>query len=387
MKIKNKMIFPIALGALLLAFPSMQAATANASTNTAPTGGDTNVNLNATMTKLFGDPAIAKGKGFEIKQSDLDEAMTGFRTAAAARGQTISPAQLRIVKLSMLNRLIDVQLLLQRATEADKAQGEQDFEKSLRELKAARKLTDAEFDQKLDVQLKLQGLTREKWDKQNIDQATIIAVLKRELDVKPTDADAKKLYDAHPADFEQPEMVHVAQIYLSTRDPATGAELSDTEKAAKEKEMEDILKRARAGENFKNLVEKYSEDPAAKENNGEYTFARGQTPPEFEATAFSLNTNQISDIVTTSSGYHIIKLLEKIPAKTEPFAGLDTKIAGNPTLTIRDILTAQDIQVDAPKYLLGLRKTADVEILDPDLKELQHEADASIATNAAPLVK
>ena len=387
MKIKAKTIFPVALGALLLTFPSVQAATANVPTNMAPASAGTNASLNSTMTALFGDPVIAKGKGFEIKQSDLDEAMTSIRTAAAARGQAIPPAQLNIIRLGLLDRLIDLQLLLQKATAADQTQGKQDFEKSLQELKANQKLTDAEFDQKLGVQLKLQGITREKWDKQNIDQATAIAVLKRELNVKATDAEAKKFYEEHPADFEEPEMVHVAQIYLSTRDPATGDELSDTEKAAKLKEMQDILKRARAGENFKQLVVQYSEDPTAKDRGGEYTLARGQTPPEFEAAAFSLNTNQISDIVTTASGYHIIKLLEKTTAKTEPFTGADTKIAASPALTIRDVLTAQAIQTAAPQYLMGLRKAAEVQVLDPGLKELQREADTSTATNAAPSLK
>ena len=384
MKIKAKLIFPIALGALWLTLPSAQAATTNTSTNPGAADTNANANLNATMTKLFGDPAIARGKGFEIKQSDLDEVMSGIRNTAAARGQVIPPAQLQIIKLGMLDRLIDLRLLLQQATEADKAQGKQDFEKSLRELKTAQKFTDAEFDQKLDVQLKLQGMTREKWNKQNIDQTTAIAVLKRELNVKPAEAEAKAFYDAHPADFEQPEMVRIAQIFLSTRDQVTGAELSDTEKADKKKEMDDILKRARSSESFKSLVAKYSEDPALKENDGEYTFARGQVPPEIEAAAFSLNTNQISDIITAGSGYHILKLLEKIPAKTEPYAGLDTKIAGNPTLTLRDVLAAQAIQAGGPKYLLELRKKAGVEILDPDLKELQRQADASATTNAVP---
>ena len=62
------MIFSVTLGVMLLAFPSAPAATATAPTNTAPAGPDTNVNLNATMTALFGNPMIAKGKGFEIKQ-------------------------------------------------------------------------------------------------------------------------------------------------------------------------------------------------------------------------------------------------------------------------------------------------------------------------------
>ena len=74
------------------------------------------------MTALFGDPVIAKGKGFEIKRSELDEVMTGLKSAAAARGQTIPPAQLIQIEGQLLDRLIQVQLLLQKATDADKSQ-------------------------------------------------------------------------------------------------------------------------------------------------------------------------------------------------------------------------------------------------------------------------
>jgi parvulin-like peptidyl-prolyl isomerase len=388
MKMTTKLIFPCALGALLLAVYCAPAATAGASTNIAPASMDTNTNLSATMTALFGNPVIAEGKSFEIKQSDLDEVMTSIKAAAAARGQVIPPERLKIVEIGMLDRLIDLQLLLQKATDADKAAGKQDFEKSLQELKTSQKLSDAEFDQKLGAQLQLQNMTREKWNKQNLDQATSIAVLKSKLNIKVTDADAKKFYDEHPAYFEQPEMVQVRHILLMTVDPATRQPLSADEQAAKHKQIEDILKRARAGEDFAKLASKYSEDPGSKDDGGELPpFARGQMVPEFESAAFSLDTNQISDVVTTTFGYHIIKLLEKIPAKTEPYAGLGTKLASNQNLTIRDVLTSQAIQADAPKYLMGLRKDADVQILDPELKALQSEADASAETNAVPSAK
>ena len=144
--------------------------------------------------------------------------------------------------------------------------------------------------------------------------------MERELKITVTDAEAKKFYDDHPADFEQPEMVRIAQIFLSTRDPLTGAELSDTDKAAKKKEIEDILKRARAGEDFATWRNNIPKTPVPRIKAGMYTVARGQMLPEFEAAAFSLNTNQISDVVTTTVGYHIIKLLEKTPAKKLDYA-------------------------------------------------------------------
>jgi peptidyl-prolyl cis-trans isomerase C len=389
MKIKAKMIFPAVMAALLLAFPTAHAATANAFTNMAAAGANTNVNLNATMTALFGDPAVAKGKGFEIKQSELDAAMLNVKTAAAARGQTIPPQQTKNIEISLLDQLVDRRLLLQKATAADKAEGQQDFEKFLQELKTRGKFTnDAQFNQKLDEQLRLQNMTREKWQQDYIDGATAHAVLERELNVKVTAADAKTFYGEHPADFEQPEEVQVRHILLLTIDPTTRQPLSADEQAGKHKQIEDILKRARAGEDFAKLASEYSEDPGSKNDGGLLPpFSRGQMMPEFEAAAFSMETNQISDVVKTAYGYHIIKLLKKIPAKTEPYTGLDTKLAGGLDLTIRDALTAQALQAGAPKYLLGLRKDADVQILDPDLKQLQGEVDASVETNAAPAVK
>ncbi|MGH7976696.1 MAG: hypothetical protein ACREC8_08535, partial [Limisphaerales bacterium] len=108
-----KLIFSAALAAALMVLPRAQAATENASTNAM--AADTNANPDATMTALFGDPAIAKGKGFQIKQSALDQVMVGLRAAAAARNQTIPPDQMTLIEGQMLNRLIQIQLLLQKA--------------------------------------------------------------------------------------------------------------------------------------------------------------------------------------------------------------------------------------------------------------------------------
>jgi parvulin-like peptidyl-prolyl isomerase len=192
------------------------------------------------------------------------------------------------------------------------------------------------------------------------DSATAENVLKRELKVNITDADAQKYYDENPARFEQPEMVRASHILLMTTDPKTNAELTDSQKAAKRKELEGILKRARAGEDFAALAKEYSEDPGSKDKGGEYKFPKGQMMPEFEAAAFSLNTNQISDIVTTKYGYHIIKLSEKIPAQKVAFA--------KALSDIKDGLTQQALQKQFPDYLQKLKKEAGVEILDEKLK-------------------
>jgi parvulin-like peptidyl-prolyl isomerase len=368
MKIKAKMIFSIALGTLLMAFPSAPAATANASTNTASAGMETNANLNTTMTALFGNPVIARGKGFEIKQGDLDEVMTGIKAAAAMRNQAIPPEQFKMIESEMLNRLIQVQVLLQNATDADRAEGKKTADLQIKAL-----LERAGSQEALNRQFTALGMSINQLRTRLMQEGTAQAALVRELKITVTDAEAKQFYDDHPAEFEQPETVHIAQIFFSTHDPVTGAELPDAEKAAKKKEIADILKRAHAGEGFKSLVEKYSEDPGSKDKGGEYTFARGQTLPEFEAAAFSLNTNQISDVVITASGYHIIKLLEKMPAKKLDYA----TVADN----LKQALIQQKSVKLAPPYLATLRKQAGADILDPDLKALEQQRESATDTN------
>jgi len=175
-----------------------------------------------------------------------------------------------------------------------------------------------------------------------------------------TDEQIKKYYDENPARFEQPEMVRASHILLGTLDPTTRAELPEDKKQAKKKQMEDILKRAKAGEDFAKLAKEFSEDPGSKDKGGEYTFPRGQMAPEFETAAFALGTNQISDIVTTQFGYHIIKLSEKKPAHTVALADV--------TKEIKEGLTQQEVQKQIPDYFEKLKKEANVEILDEKLK-------------------
>ena len=82
--------------------------------------------------------------------------------------------------------------------------------------------------------------------------------------------------------------------------------------------------------------------------------------PEFKAAAFSLGTNQISDIVTTVFGYHIIKLQDRIAAKKLDFA----KVAPE----IKEALVQQAMQTRMPEYFAEVKKAGAIEILDPRYK-------------------
>ena len=377
MKKQIKLIFPAAFAAALFALPCVNAASANAATN-ALVSTATNSNSQAAITALFGDPVIAKGKGFEIKRSELDEAVMGIQSTAAARGQTISPGQLTQIEGKLLGQLIQVQLLLQKTTEADKSNGVQRTDLQMKAL-----LERFGSQEAFERQMKAAGMTAADLRAKIAQKLTAEAVLMRELNVTIMDAEAKQFYDDtnNSADFEQPEMVHVRHILLLTMDPVTRAPLTADQQPAKRKQIDDLLKRIRGGADFAALAKQYSEDPNSKDNNNEMTLVRGNPgiPTEVEAAAFSLTNNQVSDVITTAYGYHIIKLLDKTPAKklalTDKVPLSDMTVAAK----VKDYLTQQKNEKLAPAYLEKLRKAADVQILDAGLKAAETAAAAAAA--------
>ena len=163
-------------------------------------------------------------------------------------------------------------------------------------------------------------------------------------------------------------------LLIATRNRDTEEELPAEQKKSKRQQIDKLLARARAGEDFSKLVNDSSEDRSVKDNKGEYTLSRFDPfVPEFKAAAFSLATNQISDVVTTTFGYHIIKCLEKIPAKKVEFAKVSKEI--------KEALLNQELQNQMPAYFERLKREAAVEILDPKYKvEVPKTADTSKAS-------
>ena len=322
------------------------------------------------MIELFGDAVIAKGKGFEIKRSQLDSAMISLRAASAGRGQPLPPNADALV----LKNLIALQVLLAKATDADKAKGKELFQQGVDKMKTNSKLSDAEFNERLNLQIKSQGQTREEWEKQGIEQGIVQAAVERELKIEVTDAEVKKFYDDNPSRFEQPEMVRASHVLVASRDLTSNQDYSADKKAEKKKLAEDIQKRAKAGEDFAKLAKQYSDDPGSKDNGGEYKFPRGQMVPEFEAAAFSLGTNEVSEVVTTQFGYHIIKVNEKFPAKSVPLAEIEKDL--------RDGLKQQATQKQLPDFLEKVLAESNVEILDAKLKLPDEPARKTGSTNS-----
>lgn len=363
---KLKLILSAVLAAGVI---SAQATTENAApaTPAAPPAAAAGTNSADAMTALFGDPVLVKATGFTIKRSDLDQIVSGARARAVSEGQQL-PAGFDI---SVLDQLIAIQLLLQQATDADRAAGKADADTEYKKL-----IEQFGSQEAFERQLSAVGMTVGQLQAKALQEATAKEALKRELNISITDADAMDYYTNHSADFEEPETAHARHILLMTMDPTTHEPLSTNTIAAKRKQIDDLLARIKKGEDFATLAKQYSEDPSSKDNGGELPeFSRGQMVPEFEAAAFSLTNGQVSDVVTTVYGYHIIQLIDKKPAHKVEFATVKSDI--------KDGLLQLKIRKLAPAYVNKLRAAANVQILDADLKAEEQAVEAA-ATNAPP---
>jgi peptidyl-prolyl cis-trans isomerase D len=129
-----------------------------------------------------------------------------------------------------------------------------------------------------------------------------------------SDDQLKAQYQQNIQQYQVPNRVHVQHILLMTVGKPD-AEVDEIKKKAA-----DILQQVKKGAKFEDVAKKYSEDPGTKDKGGDLGWiGQGQTVAEFEKTAFSLNPGQISDLVRTQYGFHIIKVLEKEAAHTKPF--------------------------------------------------------------------
>jgi peptidyl-prolyl cis-trans isomerase D len=131
--------------------------------------------------------------------------------------------------------------------------------------------------------------------------------------VQVSDDELKIKYQQNIQDYQVPTRVHAQHILFMTVGK-TDAEVDEIKKKA-----EDVFKQVKKGAKFDELAKKNSEDPGSKDKGGDLGWlVQGQTVPEFEKAAFSLQPGQVSDLVKTQYGFHIIKVLEKETAHTKP---------------------------------------------------------------------
>ncbi|MEJ2155759.1 MAG: peptidylprolyl isomerase [Desulfobacteraceae bacterium] len=201
------------------------------------------------------------------------------------------------------------------------------------------------------AQLKASGHTEEALREQIRRQATISQLIRKEIvptvDVKPEDA--KKYYENNSDKFRRPERVRAQHILMKT-----DQDDSKEKKAEARKKLKDLHKRILAGEDFGTLAKEHSQGPSSARGGDLGYFTRGRMVKAFEEVAFKLAPNEVSDIVETRFGYHLIKVLDHQPESNPKYEDIEPRIMS--------ILFKEQVQKKLEPYVLNLREKAKVEI-------------------------
>jgi peptidyl-prolyl cis-trans isomerase C len=258
---------------------------------------------------------VAKVNGEDIPRAEFETTVQNVERRA---GRPVPPEQRDQVYRGVLDELIAMRLLKQEVTRRQVTATDAEMAEALKQMRGQFP-TEAAFKQALTAQ----RMTVEQLREETRTQVLVSKMLQQEvasqIAVKP--ADISGFYEKNPDKFQQPEAVHASHVLITVAEGAAPAV-----KAAARAKAADVLKQARAGVDFAKLARTYSDDGSKQRGGDLGFFPKGQMVPAFEAAAFALAPNQISDIVESPFGFHVIKVIEKRPAQSVPFAEVAPRI-------------------------------------------------------------
>jgi peptidyl-prolyl cis-trans isomerase C len=287
---------------------------------------------------------VAEVNGTFISKKFYEFELNQVKQRLQQQGQTVSDSQLPQVEKNTLESVINRELLFQESrkqeiqippeTVADRMSdlkkrfpSEAEYQKALQEIN----LTESELEARIE-----KGLAIEKLIDIEIVEKIVIS-----------EDEKKSFYDGNPQFFRQPEQIKASHILIKV-----DSEADDSQKQEAKKKIEMVQRKLESGIDFAELAKEYSEGPSNVSGGDLGYFGRGQMVPAFEDAAFALKPGEISDVVETQFGYHLITVTEKKPERTIGYDEVKEKI----TQHLQQQRTDQEVQ----SYIDKLRSTADI---------------------------
>ncbi len=251
-----------------------------------------------------------------ITQSELDEAARALKNLKPGEPATASlnPSESsKNLEHDLLNQMIEQKLLQQEAKKKGIRVNDSELELALKDIEDRNHFPSRDAFK--------QAVARENvpWDKYVDDlrnQLTVLKLMNREVDsnLLITDADVQAYYDAHPEQFQLPEQIRLKQILVRVAAGASPEEIQE-----KRQKAEEILAEARKGEDFDQLIEKYSDRTERRSSGDLGAFKRGELTPEIDRVVFGLKDGEISPVVQTDLGFHLFKVQVPSGIRKQPF--------------------------------------------------------------------
>ncbi|HJX27645.1 MAG TPA: peptidylprolyl isomerase [Thermoanaerobaculia bacterium] len=255
---------------------------------------------------------VARVNGEEIKKQELVDQAQEMRQQLA-RLQGIQAPLNSAFYNDVLNSMVANRLLLQEAKTLGLMFTDAEIEAEIQKIKSGFPNEEA-----YRQQLATNKVTEAQLRNQMRSAGTVDKLIRSRIapSIQVSEADARAFYDKNQEQMKQPPRVHLRHILIKAEPNTPAAERQKARQKA-----EDLLSQVKNGGDFAALATANSDDPGSKPRGGDLSWVTpGQTVPAFEKAAFALkNPNDLSPVVETRFGFHIIQLLEREAEKTVPF--------------------------------------------------------------------
>jgi peptidyl-prolyl cis-trans isomerase SurA len=283
-----------------------------------------------------------------VERSGADYRRAEELAAGEARDQSRAKALQAAFDQAVAEKLFDAEAknLSLEATDAQ-------VDAAIEDIKKRNRFSDALLDQALQEQ----GLTKETFRRQLRRDLETFQILNTKVRsrVKVTDEDVQNYYQSHAKEFSGEEQVRVRHVFLALPKGASPAE-----EGAVRTKGEAVLRRLREGADFAAVAREVSQGPSGAEGGDLGWLRRGAIQPELEKAAFALGTGQVSDLVRTRTGFHVLKVEERRTGGARQLEEVKE--------SIRDRLVEEQLATYRSQYVAELRKDAVIEVKMPELR-------------------
>jgi peptidyl-prolyl cis-trans isomerase C len=252
---------------------------------------------------------VARVNGRPILRRDFDLAVQ-LQFQARPDG-SVGIEELRVVRERVLDQLIDNELLYQQAVKSRHRVPEAEIEAEMKRLTQGMASPD-EFARTLSESQVSEDEFREQVRRTLVVARFVDAEVAAQVTLGVEDL--RRYYDQNPSEMMRPEAIRIGQIMVRV---PSGASLQA--RAAARQKIEEILKELRAGSDFAEMARKHSDGPEAGRGGDSGLMSRGGGPPPIERVAFQMKPGEISDVIETRIGFHIIRVGDTRPAGPVPF--------------------------------------------------------------------
>ncbi len=287
---------------------------------------------------------VARVNGQPVAKAELERAIRNLELNV---GGSIPPERRAEIYRGVLDQLIDVKLLEQEAATRNIKATDAEVDAGINEMR--KQAPDAEtFNKALtERQMTEANLKTEARQRLTVDKL-LAAEIEPKAAVSPQDIEG--FYKQNPQFFMQPESVRASHILIK----ADAGAAEDVKQGARTK-AQDLLRQVKSGGDFGALAQQHSQDGSSASGGDLGFFPRGQMVKAFEDAAFTLKPGEVSELVESEFGFHIIKVTEHRTARTVPLAEVNDRIA----MALRQ----QKQQELAQEFVQSLKSKGKVEIL------------------------